>query len=229
MTIPPKKIIAHRGAWKDFNFSQNSVAAFLKAQELQLGGVECDLQFTKDGKIIVFHDDTFKGDYISQKRYVRLRGYSFFSNEKVLSFKKLLRYWNGEITLWIELKPSNLNGYQKQEFVRKILKILAHRTANVYFISFDFSLLKEVRKRSNFPCFYLNDNYAVEKCVKNEIFGIDAEFHRYFNAQDLLPKIKEFNMLTNAWTVNDKIVAKKLLDMGIDCITTDEIMLMLKE
>lgn len=222
-----QQIIAHRGAWKDFAFPQNSVAAFLKAQELKLGGTEFDLQFTKDEKVIIAHDDTFRGSYISQKRYIQLRGYQFFKHEKTLTFKRLLRFWGGETTLWIELKPSNLNGIQKKKFCKEVLHILADRKSNIHFISFDFSIVKELRKLSDLSCFYLDDDLSIEKLHKNEIYGIDADYCRYFNDETLLPTLKKWKMQSNAWTVNDKAIADKLIHLGVDTITTDEVLEMI--
>lgn len=46
---------AHRGA--SHYAPENTMIAFRKALELQANGIELDLKRTKDGKIVVFHDD----------------------------------------------------------------------------------------------------------------------------------------------------------------------------
>lgn len=46
---------AHRGA---SNYApENTTVAFQKAIELGANGIELDLQQTKDGKIVIFHDE----------------------------------------------------------------------------------------------------------------------------------------------------------------------------
>lgn len=46
---------AHRGA---SNYApENTMVAFQKAIELGANGIELDLQQTKDGKIVIFHDE----------------------------------------------------------------------------------------------------------------------------------------------------------------------------
>jgi glycerophosphoryl diester phosphodiesterase len=53
--IPRPKVIAHRGAW-DQNAPENSLAAFVKARDLGIWGIEFDVHFTKDGVPVVNHD-----------------------------------------------------------------------------------------------------------------------------------------------------------------------------
>ena len=50
------KIWAHRGCSQ--NYPENTIVAFEKAAELKnLEGIELDIQLTKDGHMVVFHDD----------------------------------------------------------------------------------------------------------------------------------------------------------------------------
>ena len=51
---------AHRGA--SAYVPENTMLAFKKAVELEATGIELDLQKTKDGKIVIFHDE-----YIDRK------------------------------------------------------------------------------------------------------------------------------------------------------------------
>ena len=51
---------AHRGA--SSYAPENTMVAFKKALELEATGIELDLQKTKDGKIVIFHDN-----FIDQK------------------------------------------------------------------------------------------------------------------------------------------------------------------
>lgn len=51
------KIWAHRGCSQ--NYPENTLLAFRKAAELTgLTGIELDIQLTKDGQIVVFHDES---------------------------------------------------------------------------------------------------------------------------------------------------------------------------
>lgn len=49
------KIFAHRGASADF--PENTMAAFREAVRLQVDGIETDVQMTKDGELVLCHDE----------------------------------------------------------------------------------------------------------------------------------------------------------------------------
>ena len=58
---PPSRprIIAHRGAWGD-DAPENTVAAFEHAWKQGVEGVELDVRLSKDGEVVVMHDDNTK-------------------------------------------------------------------------------------------------------------------------------------------------------------------------
>ena len=72
------KIIAHRGAWKEFNNPENSIASLKKAIELKCYGSEFDVRRTSDGILVVNHDPTFYGDTIQTHTYAQLNEKKLF-------------------------------------------------------------------------------------------------------------------------------------------------------
>ena len=50
------KVWAHRGA--SGYASENTLDAFRKAVEMGADGIELDVQMTKDGELVVIHDET---------------------------------------------------------------------------------------------------------------------------------------------------------------------------
>lgn len=85
------KIYAHRGC--SGTYPENTLAAFRAAAKLPIDGVEIDVQLTKDGKMVVIHDEKInrttdgKG-YVKDKTLDELQSYdcgSWFSDE-----------WSGE-------------------------------------------------------------------------------------------------------------------------------------
>ena len=75
------KIIAHRGAWKEFNLPENSIAALQKAIEIKSFGSEFDVRRTLDGKLVVNHDPTHFGDTIELKTYTELNAKKLSNGE----------------------------------------------------------------------------------------------------------------------------------------------------
>lgn len=56
--LPPARVIAHRGAWKERGCLENTFAAFNRAREAGAWGLEMDVRFTKDDVPVVHHDET---------------------------------------------------------------------------------------------------------------------------------------------------------------------------
>ncbi|MFD1257972.1 glycerophosphodiester phosphodiesterase family protein [Mucilaginibacter terrae] len=56
VTAQTVEVAAHRGDWR--NAPENSVRAFVLAAELGVDIIELDLKATKDGKLIIMHDET---------------------------------------------------------------------------------------------------------------------------------------------------------------------------
>lgn len=106
----PVQLFAHRGLHRE-GIPENSLLAFKKANERKLG-VELDVRFTLDKKLVVFHDDTLKrlcGKDVNVKEltYVELQNYSLAgTNEKIPLFSEVLKVLDG-MPIICELKSNN--------------------------------------------------------------------------------------------------------------------------
>ena len=132
---------AHRGA-SDYA-PENTMSAFRKAIELKANGIELDLQKTKDGKIVIFHDDFIDKKSngigtISDYTYNELLKFDFgswfseeFENEKIVLFEDFMKEVSSkDLILAIELKEE---GIEKEtlEIIKKY-----YNKANVFITSF---------------------------------------------------------------------------------------------
>ena len=79
---------AHRGSWSksdkgEFIIPENSVAAVTAAARMGYEGIECDVHYTKDGRMVILHDATLNrtcrraDDYSRLKKPVYLRDLTF--------------------------------------------------------------------------------------------------------------------------------------------------------
>ena len=103
-------MIAHRGLFDNHSEApENSLAAFRKAAD-QWFGMELDVQLTKDGKLVVFHDFDMKRmcgvhKKITELTYAELEQYSLKnSTEKIPLFSNVLELVNGKVPLVVEIK-----------------------------------------------------------------------------------------------------------------------------
>ena len=116
---------AHRGLWNAAEgVPENSLPAFARAAE-QGYAIELDIQITKDGRIVVFHDDTMKRmcgneGKISDYTYEELQQFHLGdSTEKIPLLREVLQTVDGRVPLLIEIKMPGLctavcAGFQKE-------------------------------------------------------------------------------------------------------------------
>lgn len=103
-------LYAHRGLFdNESDAPENSMAAFKKAVDGGYG-IECDVQLSKDGVPVVFHDFTLervtgqKGKVIDYT-YDELLNFNLMnSQEKIPRFEDFLKMVDGRVPLIVELK-----------------------------------------------------------------------------------------------------------------------------
>ena len=114
-TLFKKRYFAHRGLHDNASDApENSMAAFRKAVEAGLG-MELDVQVTKDGVPVVFHD--FKLERIcgapgkiADSTYDELQAYTLCdSKERIPRFSELLEMVDGQVPLIVEIKAETAN------------------------------------------------------------------------------------------------------------------------
>ena len=105
-----RRAFAHRGLYElDQSVPENSLPAFQRAVEHGYGA-ELDVQRTKDGQIVVFHDDDMRracgvDRAIRDFTYEELRQIPLFgTEERIPLFSDVLRIFDGKQPLIVELK-----------------------------------------------------------------------------------------------------------------------------
>lgn len=132
-------IIAHRGASGLVEY-ENTIESFEKAIEVKADSVELDVRKTKDGQIIVVHDEVFIDRLISEWDYYSLCQETMKYGYTMPLLEEVLKRLKGRIFIDIEIKEK---GYTK-EIIDLVLGILA--PDEFYIRSFHDKELKEVKK-----------------------------------------------------------------------------------
>ena len=104
---------AHRGLW-DAQSPENSLAAFKKAVDAGYG-IEFDIHKTRDGHVVVFHDDTLvrmcgvegkiEDKTLAELRELRLKG----TDQQIPTLQEMLALVDGRVPLLVELKGAALD------------------------------------------------------------------------------------------------------------------------
>lgn len=103
---------AHRGLHIQGSV-ENSLSAFQRAIDQNIG-IELDVRITKDGILVVHHDESLErlcnhSFIIEESMYEELRRIPFSNNkEGIPSLKEVLDLIHGQVPLLIELKEDNL-------------------------------------------------------------------------------------------------------------------------
>lgn len=142
---------AHRGA--SHYAPENTMSSFRLGVEMKANGIELDLQKTKDGKIVIFHDDTIDNKSngagaIADYTYDELLQMDFgswkdakYAGEKIVLFEDFAKeFLPMELTFAIELKVIGI----EKEALDIIRKYQTHD--NVYISSFMYEALVNVSK-----------------------------------------------------------------------------------
>lgn len=146
-----KRPIAHRGLHdRQAGVIENTASAFAAAM-LKGYAIECDLQITRDGDAVVFHDETL--DRLTERtgwlrdltaaelKEVPLRG----TSDRMQTLAELLAQVNGQVPLVIELK-SHWDGDTK--LAVRAIEVLKTYHGPYCVMSFDPDLVEAVRRRA---------------------------------------------------------------------------------
>ena len=139
--------IAHRGLYEpDQSVPENSLSAFYLAVKYGYG-IELDVQLTRDGRVVVFHDDTLERACGIDKRvdeidYADLKKLTLFgTDERIPLFFEVLGAIGDKTPLIVELKT----GKKNKELCQKTLDLLTAYNGTYCIESFDPFIVKWFR------------------------------------------------------------------------------------
>jgi len=150
-------LFAHRGGAREFD--ENSLDAFRSCHEKGLRGFETDVRMTRDGKLVILHDDTLDRTHdatgsVEHKTASELRTVtSRKAGHPLLFLEDLLSYFDDKsgVYLELEMKTSNKTLYpdaRLEEYCRKLCEaVQTHRSEESLYIftSFDERPLRIIR------------------------------------------------------------------------------------
>ncbi|MDE6676923.1 MAG: phosphodiesterase, partial [Clostridia bacterium] len=162
--------IAHRGL-HDAVKPENSLAAFRAAIERGYA-IETDVRLTKDGQLVVFHDDTLTRMAGIKRRVNELTADELSeiplagTNECIPLFSEFLKELNGKAPLLLEIK--NESGANVKAFIGKISEALEGYGGEYAVQSFVPAYVKEFKQlRPEILCGILGTAES-----KKEDFGV---------------------------------------------------------
>ena len=133
--------IAHRGLWNE-QLTENGLRAFQNAIDHHLA-FEYDIHLTKDGQLLVCHDDnlkrtTGKEGVIEELTMEEIKkNYRLLDGEEVPSFAEVLALNREQVPMVCELKVHAKNYRPLAHAAQKVFRKEIHEKKNLWVISFD--------------------------------------------------------------------------------------------
>jgi len=224
-------VIGHRGA--NSIAPENTLKAFQKAIELNADCIEFDLHETKDGELVIIHDENTANltgieGIVKEMTLEKLKLLDFGEGEKIPTLLELLELAKGKIQLNCEIKVKGVS--------RKIIEILhefdmIESTIISSFIHEELLLLKKLKPTLKLgslePTTYLNKydwnkkKEMIEFCIDHKLFAI----HPLYRLVDdkFIQFAHDNNIKVFPWTVDSKTAIRKLIRFGVDGIISNDI------
>lgn len=223
-------IIAHRGG--SAAAPESTAAAIREASRAGADMVELDVQLTRDGRLVIFHDERLERTTdghgrLRRTRYadlVRLDAGGWFhprfSGERVLLVSQALRLITGRVAVNLELKrtasPRRLIGH--------LLRLLGRvpRRRRLLLSSFDARLL-ELARPSRHPL-ALICRRGPDRSLRQAVRLGCAAWHpfRTLVTARRVAAAHAAGLRVHAWTVDDVRAARRLARMGVDGVFTND-------
>lgn len=220
------QIIAHRGYFQaQPPTTENSIASLENAQKLKIYGSEFDVRMTKDGVLVVNHDEHHGEMEISETSFKDLEKLKLSNGEKFPTLKDYLKQGkkDSSLKLIVEIKPAKTPEIEN-EITQKTLKMIKDLKleGQSEYISFSLNICKQIKKlEPKFKVQYLNGELSPEQIKKEGLDGMDYHYSVFKKNPTWISEAKALGLITNSWTVNDVAVYQELKEQGIGFITTN--------
>lgn len=210
----PVEIVAHRGANREA--PENTLAAFARALEFGVDGIELDVHLTRDGIPVVHHDHSLpEGSKSGGVPIVSLTMAEIRSRSEAPSLDDVLDLVAGRCRLYIEIKADAAVDSVVERIRGKptwcAVHSFDHRTVERA-SSLDPELSTGILLVS-----YLVDVVSAMRAARARDLWQQADFID----RDLVRRVHDANGRVVAWTVNEIARARTLMDLGVDAICTD--------
>ncbi|MBS2970590.1 glycerophosphodiester phosphodiesterase [Metabacillus sp. KIGAM252] len=229
------KIFAHRGC--SGQYPENTMLAFRKAIEVGASGIELDVQMSKDGELVVIHDEridrtTDRLGYVKDMTYKELRNadagswfHPSFHNERIPHLEEVLDLLledQSGMTLNIELKNDVFDypGLEEKVMLLAEDKKLASRIILSSFNKASVSKMKQLNK--TFEIAWLFEGVEPNAAAIAEELGCDS-IHCPAEFSLSAPGLDYMNNggTLRVYTINDLGSYQSLIHTKVSAVMTD--------
>lgn len=223
-TAAQTKIVAHRGYWDCAGSAQNSITSLKLADKIGCYGSEFDVHLTKDGVIVVHHDQNVGKIDIQTSTYKALKKERLKNGEKIPTLEQYLDAGKDlSCKLVLEIKRQMVQSHE-DSLVRQCVDMVKSKglTDRIVWISFSgkaCELLHQLLPDAHIQ--YLLGDWDPKTIKAKGLSGIDYEQKVLALHPEWIKECHDLGLVVNVWTVNDLNTINQFIKAGVDFITTN--------
>ncbi len=210
--------IGHRGA-RAYE-TENTLESFGKAIALGANAVELDVRMSKDGALIISHDDNLKKVFAKDVPVSRatLEELKNLTGGKIVTLEEALRFLRGKVEkILIELKEvgfeeKTLDVIGKEKLREKVIVVSFHEDA--------LARVRELDKKIEAGLVYAKFKKPIDTALKLNVQYL-VPLHRFVHRRDV-QKAHKNNLKVIVWTINRRDEAILHIAKDVDGIATDK-------
>ncbi len=222
------KFFGHRGY--SGKYPENTMLAFQKAIECGVAGIELDVQFSRDGELVIIHDESLDRtttgtgwvrDYTLEELKKLDASFKFAGQYGINPIPTLDEYLayvkNYDIVTNIELKTGICEYPGIEEAVLQCVR--KHNISEKIIISSfnHFSVMRMKDLAPDLKSGFLFDCWILDPGRYVSSHGIRCYHPEHHNlTPDIVRDAKEYGLEINTWTVNTLEDFKRLESLGVD-------------
>lgn len=237
------EIIAHRGA--SYSAPENTLASVDLAWRKKTDAVEIDVWLTADGRIAVSHDEKLdrtagRPGKVSEMRMEELQQIDVgawkgpdWAGQRIPSLEDVLATIPDKKRVFVEIKC----GPQIVDEFERVVKASGKQADQIAVISFKLDVVKAVKERlPELKVYWLRGTSprrdkktgewidqledVLKICREANLDGLDLHYESQLT-REYVDKVHGLGLKLYVWTVNSSDIARRLVELGVDGITTD--------
>jgi glycerophosphoryl diester phosphodiesterase len=243
-TLAPARapeFVGHRGA--SYDAPENTMSSFRLAWSQGAKGIELDIHLTKDSALVVSHDANTKRTtgvdrVIEESTLAELRQLDAgkwkgeqWAGERLPTLAEVLATIPEDGRCFIEVKK----GAEVIPTLAKVIRESGKRPEQLAIISFQLDAVTEAKRElPKIEALYLASvkrdttsgawtpsiEELIGKAKEAKVDGLDLSFNAPLDAETVR-KIHGAGLRLVVWTIDDPAVAKRIVDLGVDGVTTN--------
>jgi glycerophosphoryl diester phosphodiesterase len=235
------EFVGHRGA--SYDAPENTMSSFRLAWSQGVKAIELDIHLTKDGALVVSHDANTKRTtgvdrVIEESTLAELRSLDAgswkgaqWAGERLPTLAEVLATIPEDGRCFIEVKK----GAEVIPTLAKVIQESGKRPEQLAIISFQLDAVAEAKRElPQIEALYLASvkrdtttgawtpsiDELIGKAKDAKVDGLDLSFNAPLDAETVR-KVRAAGLRLVVWTIDDPEVARRMVELGVDGVTTN--------